>query len=139
MKLPVDPHVGKFLIYAALLGGLPDAATVAAALGYGRPVFLAPPDAREAASRAKAALAGASRSDHFATAEGFRKWEAARREGGRGAAARVAQVSGVVGVGVGVGVWVVASGVCLWQTASRLALSIRNSRSVSCRTRRWST
>lgn len=92
VRMPVDPHVGKALIFGALLGCLDAALTVAAALGYGKGVFVAPMERRNEANAAKAALAGQSRSDHMAVVEAFRAWSEAKA-GGRAAASQLCRVS----------------------------------------------
>jgi HrpA-like RNA helicase len=67
--------------------------TIAAARAHGRSVFVSPPDKRseaEAARRKLAPAAYAYRSDHLALVAAFAGWEAARRQGGRRAAAEFA-------------------------------------------------
>lgn len=64
--------------------------TIAAARAHGRAVFVSPPDKRSEAEAARKALAPAAyayRSDHLALVAAFAGWEAARRQGGRRAAA----------------------------------------------------
>ena len=39
-RMPMDPRVGKALVYGCLLGCLDPVLTVTAALAHGRPVFL---------------------------------------------------------------------------------------------------
>ncbi|CAG9465122.1 unnamed protein product [Pedinophyceae sp. YPF-701] len=89
--MPLDPHVGKMLLVAAVLQALDPALTIAAALSYGRSLFLSPPDKRGEVDAAKAALAGAHKSDHLAVVAAFDKWQRARHEGGRGAGDVVAE------------------------------------------------
>jgi hypothetical protein len=78
--LPLDPRVGKMLIFAALLRCLGPALTVAAIFG-GRSVFVSPLDRRDDADAAKAAFAGDSCSDHIAGVRAFDSWLLARRDG----------------------------------------------------------
>jgi len=64
--------------------------TIAAARAHGRAVFVSPPDKRAEAEAARRTLAPAAydyRSDHLALVAAFAGWEAARRKGGRRAAA----------------------------------------------------
>lgn len=64
--------------------------TIAAARAHGRSVFVSPHDKRSEAEAARRALAPAAydfRSDHLALVAAFAGWEAARRRGGRRAAA----------------------------------------------------
>jgi ATP-dependent RNA helicase DHX57 len=81
--LPLDPRVGKMLIYAALLRCLGPALTIAAVLGGGRSPFVAPMEKRAEADAAKKAFAGTSASDHIAAAAAFDAWAAARKAGRR--------------------------------------------------------
>ncbi len=79
--LALPPHLGKMLIYGALLRCVDPVLSVVAALAD-RPPFRAPPPggceegAREAAARAHAAFEWA-RSDHLAAARAFAAWRAA--------------------------------------------------------------
>jgi len=84
--LPLDPRVGKMLIFASLLRCLGPALTVAAVFG-GRSLFVSPLDKRDEADAAKAAFAGETCSDHVAAVRAFDAWLLARREG-RGAEER---------------------------------------------------
>jgi hypothetical protein len=66
--------------------------TIVAAMGYGRPIFLSPPDKREEANAAKKKLTGASaaaKSDHLTLIAAFNSWNQARLKGGRSEASRV--------------------------------------------------
>ena len=88
--MPMDARDGKALVYACLLRCAGPVLTIAAARAHGRAVFVSPPDKRaeaEAARRALAPAAYAYRSDHLALVAAFAGWEAARRRGGRRAAA----------------------------------------------------
>ena len=78
--LPLDPRVGKMLVFACLLRCVGPALTVAAVFG-GRSLFVAPLDKREEANAAKAAFAGDGCSDHIAAVRAFDGWLAAKKEG----------------------------------------------------------
>ena len=78
--LPLDPRVGKMLIYAALLRCVGPALTVAAVFG-GKSPFVSPLDRRDEADAAKARFAAGSGSDHLAAAAAFDAWAAARKAG----------------------------------------------------------
>lgn len=70
--------------------------TIVAAMAHGRPVWQSPPDRRQEADAAKAALtagSAASRSDHVAIVAAFEAWNAARLRGGRQAAFAVRQLA----------------------------------------------
>ena len=84
--LPLDPRVGKMLVFACLLRCVGPALTVAAVFG-GRSLFVAPLDKREEANAAKAVFAGDGCSDHIAAVRAFDGWMAAKKEG-RGAEER---------------------------------------------------
>jgi len=89
-QLPLDAHIGKMLVHAAVLRCLDPCLTIAAALGHGRPIWLAPPDRREEAAAAKQIIAKAAgpaaKSDHLLVVAAYNMWEKARECGGRGAA-----------------------------------------------------
>eukprot|EP00887_Chlorella_sp_A99_P002300 scaffold10.g2300.t1 len=78
-------HLAQMLIYGALLRCLDPVLTIAAAQGFGRPVFFSPPDRREEAEAAKRALVAhvaGSKSDHLAVVAAYNSWRAAVLEGG---------------------------------------------------------
>lgn len=65
---------GKMLLYAAMLQCTDPLLTVAAAVSYGRPVFLSPEAARAEANAARKEIIGeslAAKSDHLATVHAF--------------------------------------------------------------------
>ncbi|CAJ1935709.1 unnamed protein product [Cylindrotheca closterium] len=81
--LPVDPRVGKMMIYGALLGCTDPALTIAASMSARSP-FLSPFDQRDAADAARAKFA-AECSDHLTILNAFKKWkDVFREEGHRG-------------------------------------------------------
>ena len=90
-RLPCDARLGKALLYGAMLRCVGPVLTVAAAMAYGRPVFVSPPDRRAEADAAKRALTAggsAARSDHLAVVAAYAMWDKARAHGGRQAAAQ---------------------------------------------------
>ncbi|KAK9846310.1 hypothetical protein WJX81_001334 [Elliptochloris bilobata] len=92
-RLPCDARLGKALLYGAMLRCVGPVLTAAAAMAYGRPVFLSPHERRAEADAAKRALAAggaAARSDHLAVVAAFALWKKARAQGGRQAAAQAA-------------------------------------------------
>ena len=84
VRMPVDPHVGKLLVMSGLLGCLEGGLTVAAAMSYGRGLFVESQDRRDAARQWKLRFANGVKSDHWATCEAFRAWEEEARGGGGG-------------------------------------------------------
>ena len=95
--LPLDPRLGKLLLYGAALGCLGPALTIAASLAH-RPPFATPLDDQAAVGRVKAGmaapgsktggpLAAGQQSDHLLAAAAYAGWAAARAKGGRAAGA----------------------------------------------------
>ena len=82
--LPVEPRLGKMLVYAVALGCLPAVLTAAAAMSC-KPMFHDAAD-KAAATRAKrdASDKRGGASDHLAAAEGFDAWRDAAGGGGGG-------------------------------------------------------
>jgi len=80
-SLPVEPRIGKMLVYGAVLGCLGPILTIAAALAHRSP-FVMPLDKKELADESKARFANGSCSDHLAVYEAYEAWRRARREGG---------------------------------------------------------
>lgn len=77
------------LIFGAMLRCLDPVLTVAAAQGYGRPIFWSTRDNRDAAEAARKELTSsvaASKSDHLAVVAAYNGWKAALSKGGRRAA-----------------------------------------------------
>ena len=76
-RLPVEPRLGKMLVYACVLGCLPPILTVAAAMSC-KPAFHVDPDDKDAAVAAKRSASAArdfgARSDHLAVAAAFDAW-----------------------------------------------------------------
>ena len=95
--LPLDPRLGKLLLYGAALGCLAPALTIAASLAH-RPPFATPLDDQAAVGRVKAGMAApgsktggplatGQQSDHLLAAAAYAGWVAARASGGKAAAA----------------------------------------------------
>jgi HrpA-like RNA helicase len=79
------------LVYAAMLQCTDPLLTIAAALGYGRPVFLSPLHARAEANAARARIAGptnAAKSDHVALVYAFNQFRRKHLTDGASAARR---------------------------------------------------
>jgi HrpA-like RNA helicase len=81
--LPLDPQVGKALLYGCLLGCLEPVLSICALLSHRNP-FVLPLHAKDAADRAKRNFAGGRPSDHAALLGAFEQWSRAERAG-RGA------------------------------------------------------
>ena len=82
--LPVDPRVGKMMIYGALFGCMDPALTIAASMSARSP-FVSPFDKRDEADEARKKFADDS-SDHLATLNAFTKWKNIRQKKGDRAA-----------------------------------------------------
>jgi HrpA-like RNA helicase len=82
--LPVDPRVGKMMIYGALFGCTDAALTIAASMAARSP-FLSPFDKREQATEARRTFATEG-SDHLTTLSAFQQWKKLRRNKGDRAA-----------------------------------------------------
>jgi len=78
--LPVDPRVGKMMIYGALFGCIDPALTIAASMSARNP-FMSPFDKRDEADAARKEFATAE-SDHLTTLEAFNQWKEIRRTNG---------------------------------------------------------
>ncbi len=80
--LPVDPRVGKMMIYGALFGCIDPLLTFAAAMSARSP-FVSPFDQREQADEARKTFSVAG-SDHLTILNAFNQWsELRRKEGNR--------------------------------------------------------
>ncbi|KAK3254708.1 hypothetical protein CYMTET_36081, partial [Cymbomonas tetramitiformis] len=89
-ELPVDARIGKMMVYGAIFGCLDPVLTIAAGLSVRNP-FVAPIDKREAADKARRALAQARgpqdltpHSDHCALLRAYNGWLTARGRGASG-------------------------------------------------------
>jgi ATP-dependent RNA helicase DHX36 len=72
--MPLEPRVGKILIYGALLGCIDPALTIAAAMSLSRSPFLTPHERRQEAATARADFVR-DRSDHLALLRAYEAWE----------------------------------------------------------------
>lgn len=97
-KLPVDVHIGKMMLFGAVLGCLSPVLTVAACLSHRSP-FSAPREQRDAAERAKRAFVTAKetsdkypsisrgqQSDHLAVVAAYNSWISVSKKWGSKAA-----------------------------------------------------
>jgi HrpA-like RNA helicase len=78
--LPVDPRVGKMMIYGALFGCTDPALTIAASMSARSP-FMSPFDKRDQAEEARRAFATGG-SDPLTTLAAFNQWKEFRRRNG---------------------------------------------------------
>lgn len=79
--IPVDPRVGKMMIYGALFGCIDPALTIAASMSARNP-FVSPFDKRDEADAARKTFAREG-SDHLTTLEAFNQWKTMRSKGNR--------------------------------------------------------
>ncbi|KAL3640746.1 hypothetical protein CASFOL_015714 [Castilleja foliolosa] len=77
--LPVEPKLGKMLIYGALFNCLDPIMTIVAGLSVRDP-FLMPFDKKDLAESAKARLSGRDFSDHITLVRAFEGWKEAERQ-----------------------------------------------------------
>ncbi|KXZ49867.1 hypothetical protein GPECTOR_19g318 [Gonium pectorale] len=97
-RMPMDPRVGKALVYGCMLGCLDPVLTVTAAMAHGRPVFLNLQSAGEGVAAARAQLlkaAVASKSDHIALVAAYNAWCKAVDKGGRQAGSHLCSDCGL--------------------------------------------
>ncbi|CAN6479255.1 unnamed protein product [Victoria cruziana] len=78
--LPLDPNIGKMLLFGSIFQCLDPALTIAAALAHRDP-FVLPINRKEQADEAKKSFAGDSFSDHIALLKAFESWQYAKRNG----------------------------------------------------------
>ena len=76
-NIPVDPRLGKMLLYAVMFQCLDPILTIASSIGFRNP-FTMPLNEKHAADREKQVLAGGMPSDHAAVLCAYNRW----REGG---------------------------------------------------------
>ncbi|XP_028276111.1 ATP-dependent DNA/RNA helicase DHX36 [Parambassis ranga] len=81
-RLPVEPHIGKLILFGALLGCLDPALTVAASLSFKDPFFI-PLGKEKMADMRRRVLSKNSKSDHLTIVNAFKGWEEAKRRGAR--------------------------------------------------------
>ncbi|XP_015112250.1 3'-5' RNA helicase YTHDC2 [Diachasma alloeum] len=82
LDLPVEPRLGKMLLYAVVLKCLDPILTIVCSLAYKDP-FLLPsqPSQKRAATAARKTFASGSYSDHMAVLRAFQLWQQARASG----------------------------------------------------------
>ena len=73
-RLPVDPAVGKLLVFGAIFDCLEPILSIAASLADRSP-FVMPLDRQKEADQRRIALAQPHRSDHWALLTAVRKWQ----------------------------------------------------------------
>ncbi|KAJ8280492.1 hypothetical protein GJAV_G00055500 [Gymnothorax javanicus] len=81
-RLPVEPHIGKMILFGALLGCLDPVLTIAASLSFKDPFFI-PLGKEKLADMRRKVLSKNSKSDHITIVNAFWGWEDAKRQGGR--------------------------------------------------------
>ena len=88
--LPVDPRIGKMLVFGALMGCLEPVLTIAAAMSTRSP-FVSPLDKRDEADALRKKVYGTEQSDLLASLRGFDAWQRAREEAGWAGAREIAR------------------------------------------------
>ncbi|XP_077396874.1 ATP-dependent DNA/RNA helicase DHX36 isoform X2 [Festucalex cinctus] len=81
-RLPVEPHIGKLILFGALLGCLDPVLTIAASLSFKDPFFI-PLGKEEMADKRRKVLSRNSKSDHLTVVNAFQGWQEAKQRGGR--------------------------------------------------------
>uniref|UniRef100_A0A8C5T3P8 ATP-dependent DNA/RNA helicase DHX36 n=1 Tax=Malurus cyaneus samueli TaxID=2593467 RepID=A0A8C5T3P8_9PASS len=81
-RLPVEPHIGKMILFGALFCCLDPVLTIAASLGFKDP-FVIPLGKEKIADARRKVLSKNSKSDHLTVLNAFTGWEEARRCGFR--------------------------------------------------------
>ncbi|XP_053279032.1 ATP-dependent DNA/RNA helicase DHX36 [Pleuronectes platessa] len=81
-RLPVEPHIGKLILFGALLGCLDPVLTIAASLSFKDPFFI-PLGKEKMADMRRKTLSRNSKSDHLTIVNAFQGWDEAKRRGFR--------------------------------------------------------
>ncbi|XP_057695441.1 ATP-dependent DNA/RNA helicase DHX36 isoform X2 [Corythoichthys intestinalis] len=81
-RLPVEPHIGKLILFGALLGCLDPVLTIAASLSFKDPFFI-PLGKEEMADKRRKMLSRNTKSDHLTVVNAFQGWQEAKQRGGR--------------------------------------------------------
>ncbi|XP_051934615.1 ATP-dependent DNA/RNA helicase DHX36 [Hippocampus zosterae] len=81
-RLPVEPHIGKLILFGALLGCLDPVLTIAASLSFKDPFFI-PLGKEQMADKRRKVLSRNSKSDHLTVVNAFQGWQEAKQHGGR--------------------------------------------------------
>uniref|UniRef100_A0A4W4FLM5 RNA helicase n=1 Tax=Electrophorus electricus TaxID=8005 RepID=A0A4W4FLM5_ELEEL len=79
-RLPVEPHIGKMILFGALLACLDPVLTIAASLSFKDP-FCIPLGKEKLADHRRKILSKNSKSDHLTIVNAFWGWEDAKRRG----------------------------------------------------------
>ncbi|XP_066565587.1 ATP-dependent DNA/RNA helicase DHX36 [Amia ocellicauda] len=79
-RLPVEPHIGKMILFGALLSCLDPVLTIAASLSFRDP-FVIPLGKEKVADTKRKVLSKNSKSDHLTIVNAFWGWEEAKRRG----------------------------------------------------------
>ncbi|NXH85226.1 DHX36 helicase, partial [Edolisoma coerulescens] len=79
-RLPVEPHIGKMILFGALFCCLDPVLTIAASLSFKDP-FVIPLGKEKVADARRKELSRNSKSDHLTVVNAFTGWEEARRCG----------------------------------------------------------
>uniref|UniRef100_A0A8C1Z3E6 ATP-dependent DNA/RNA helicase DHX36 n=1 Tax=Cyprinus carpio TaxID=7962 RepID=A0A8C1Z3E6_CYPCA len=81
-RMPVEPHIGKMILFGALLGCLDPVLTIAASLSFKDPFFI-PLGKEKIADQRRKILSRNSRSDHLTIVNALWGWEDAKKQGSR--------------------------------------------------------
>ncbi|OCT80873.1 ATP-dependent DNA/RNA helicase DHX36 [Xenopus laevis] len=81
-RLPVEPHIGKMILFGALFCCLDPVLTIAASLSFKDP-FVIPLGKEKMADARRKELSRNSKSDHLTVLNAFEGWEDAKCRGGR--------------------------------------------------------
>uniref|UniRef100_A0A3Q3J847 RNA helicase n=1 Tax=Monopterus albus TaxID=43700 RepID=A0A3Q3J847_MONAL len=81
-RLPVEPHIGKLILFGALLGCLDPVLTIAASLSFKDPFFI-PLGKEKMADMRRKTLSRNSKSDHLTIVNAFQGWEEAKHRGAK--------------------------------------------------------
>ncbi|XP_038624544.1 ATP-dependent DNA/RNA helicase DHX36 [Tachyglossus aculeatus] len=81
-RLPVEPHIGKMILFGALFCCLEPVLTIAASLSFKDP-FVIPLGKEKIADARRKELSKNTKSDHLTVVNAFEGWEEARRRGFR--------------------------------------------------------
>ncbi|XP_078524019.1 ATP-dependent DNA/RNA helicase DHX36 isoform X3 [Lissotriton helveticus] len=81
-RLPVEPHIGKMILFAALLCCLDPVLTIAASLSFKDP-FVIPLGKEKVADSKRKELSKNTKSDHLTVMNAFEGWEDAKEHSGR--------------------------------------------------------
>ncbi|KAL7870259.1 hypothetical protein SRHO_G00077560 [Serrasalmus rhombeus] len=79
-RLPVEPHIGKMILFGALLACLDPVLTIATSLSFKDPFFI-PLGKEKIADQRRKILSQNSKSDHLTVVNAFSGWEEAKRRG----------------------------------------------------------